>query len=105
MGWETSNRRSRLPPDWAATVRRILRRDGNRCTFRFPNGGRCPETTQLEVDHIEPSGSDEDWNLQVLCKRHHAMKTSREGSSALAAKRAAVSKKFRRSEPHPGLRV
>lgn len=105
MGWETSDRRSRLPANWAATARRILARDGHRCTFRFPNSGRCPVTEGLEVDHVEPSGSDEDSNLTTLCKRHHAMKSSREGHKAKAAKRTAIRKKFRREEPHPGLRV
>lgn len=103
MAWSSSDRRSRLPADWSSTVRRIKARDGHRCTFKFPNGGRCPITEGLEVDHVEPSGSDADDNLRTLCKRHHAMKSAKEGHAAKAAKKAEVRKKFRRSEAHPGL--
>lgn len=101
MGWETSDRRSRLPSDWAATVRRILNRDGQRCRFLFPNGGRCPAREDLQVDHIMPGDDHRDDNLQTLCARHHSMKSAKEGVAARAARKAS-NKKFRRVEQHPG---
>lgn len=101
MPWSSSDRRSRLPKDWDTIVKRILARDDHRCRFLFPNKGRCPVREGLQVDHIVPSGSDDDSNLQTLCKRHHQMKTQRESAAARSARRE-LNKKFRRVDAHPG---
>src|SRR5690606_36978542 len=52
MNWNTSDRRSRLPSNWSSLRQQVLARDGGRCRFLFPNGGRCPESA-TDVDHIK----------------------------------------------------
>lgn len=102
-GWQGSDRRSRLPPDWESKIRpRILRRDGHRCTARDQDGDRCPERA-TDVDHVRRGDIHEDWNLVAICTWHHSRKSSREGAQAAARKKAAANRKFRRSETHPGL--
>lgn len=101
MPWSTSDRRSRLPANWGAITKAVKDRDGWRCTFRFPNGGRCPERELLEVDHVIPNDDDSLTNLATLCKRHHGMKSAKEGVAARAARKKA-NQKFRRVEKHPG---
>ena len=75
MAWASSDRRHRLPPDWKATRRRILRRDKYTCKCGRP---------ATDVDHIDPSGSDEDWNLESLCSECHGRKSAAEGHAAKA---------------------
>jgi 5-methylcytosine-specific restriction endonuclease McrA len=102
MAWSTSNRRADLPPDWDSAVRpRILARDGYRCVRTLEAGGRCPETTRLEVDHIGDPHDHDDANLQTLCRWHHARKTARE--SAAARRRSPRERRARPPERHPGL--
>lgn len=72
--WEGSDRKSRLPDDWAKRRIRVLRRDGYRCH-------ECGAPAN-QVDHIIP-GDDHDLdNLRALCRRHHALKSSAEGNAA-----------------------
>lgn len=104
-GWKGSDRRSRLPDDWSDRRLRVFDRDGHRCTYRFPNGGRCPERENLECDHVAPGDNHDLSNLTTLCKRHHQMKSSREGAAGLKAKRKAIEDRFGRKETHPGLLV
>lgn len=101
MAWATSDRRSRLPSDWPAIRRRILKRDGYRCTALMRDRTRCTEEA-TDVDHIRPGDDHDDSNLTSLCGWHHARKSSREGGQALAAKRKKIHSKFRRTEDHPG---
>lgn len=101
MPWSTSSRRSNLPADWQAIRRRILRRDNASCRWREADGTLCALPAN-EVDHIEPSGSDEDWNLRALCSWHHRQKSSREGAAAYTAKRNEIASRFRYEIPHPG---
>ena len=88
-----SSWRSRpLPADWSRTRRRILARDNDTC--QHCGGGAT------HVDHIQPAaagGSDEDENLQALCKACHARKTGREANLTRKTNK-------RPDEPHPGLR-
>ena len=99
--WSNSDRRSRLPSNWSTLRRLVLDRDGKRCTFIYPNGGRCHEVA-TDVDHIKPSGSDDMTNLTSLCSRHHRIKSSREGAQALNKKRAEIKSRFRREMKDPG---
>lgn len=101
-GWAGSDRRQRLPKDWATRRRRVLRRDGNRCAERDQYGERCSEQA-TEVDHIEPGDDHRESNLRALCSWHHQRKSSREGGQARAIQRRKSDQKFRRTEPHPGL--
>ena len=99
--WRGSNRLDRLPDNWKARRRRILIRDGYRCTWRH-DGVRCEELA-TDVDHIRPGDDHGDANLRSLCDWHHQHKSSAEGGAARAAARRRVDHRFRRSEPHPGL--
>jgi hypothetical protein len=99
MGWETSDRRERLPDNWfTEIVPEVRRKAGGRCQGRLPSGKRCPRQGS-QCDHKTP-GDDHSWgNLQWLCKAHHDKKSSREGYEArMAVKRS----KYRPREEHPG---
>lgn len=99
--WRGSNRREHLPDDWKARRRRVLRRDGYRYTWRH-DGVRCLELA-TDVDHIVPGDDHGDANLRSLCDWHHQHKSSAEGGVARAEARRRTDRRFRRSEPHPGL--
>lgn len=102
MGWESSNRRDRLPADWKAIRARILARDGHRCVATISDGSRC-KLRANQVDHIIPNDDDSDSNLQSLCEPHHRAKSSGEGAAAYHARVARNKKRMRRQERHPGL--
>lgn len=60
---------------WHVYCRRheVFARDGGACV-------RCGDTERLEVDHIIPmvrGGTDDDWNLQTLCKSCNSAKRDR----------------------------
>lgn len=88
MAWSSSDRLAQLPKDWRIRRDRVLRRDRYLC--QVPT---CASKAN-QVDHIEPSGSDEDWNLQSLCEFHHNQKSAAEGHAARAKLR-----KLLRREP------
>lgn len=101
MAWNTSQRRDELPPDWQLIRIRILRRDGYRCQARDSRGIKCSHPAN-QVDHITPhsrGGTDDDSNLQALCRWHHAQKSSAEGRAA----RTYQSQRNPDHEAHPGL--
>lgn len=100
--WQGSNRRERLPAGWDKIRKRIMKRDGFECQAKLRNGGRCGEPA-TDVDHIDPGDDHRDQNLQALCDWHHKRKSGAEGARAAKRKRAAIKKKFRRVEDHPGL--
>jgi 5-methylcytosine-specific restriction endonuclease McrA len=98
MAWESSDRASRLPPDWKQRVAKVWERDKGRCTWKLPKSGqRCPRKG-AEVDHIRNDDNHELRNLRLLCKHHHDQKTQRE---AWFGKQRRKPKK-RPEEPHPG---
>jgi 5-methylcytosine-specific restriction endonuclease McrA len=99
--WEGSDRRSRLPSDWPVRRKRVLRRDGFRCTALSSQGERCAEPAS-DVDHVRPGDDHSEGNLRSLCAWHHLRKSGGEGARALAAKRRRIDKTFRRTESHPG---
>ena len=98
-----SVRRRRLPSDWASRRRAVLVRDNHRCQWKVDALSVCgaPAT---DVDHVVPGDDDSFGNLRALCREHHALKSAREGHVALARMRREVAGRFRRFDPHPGLR-
>ncbi|MGW1740019.1 HNH endonuclease [Nocardia sp. NPDC001965] len=95
MGWTSSNRRSRLPADWASRRSQVLRRDDYVCQLRW---NRCLGTA-TEADHIRRGDNHSIENLQAACQRCHARKSSAEGNARQAEIR---SRRKRPTERHPG---
>lgn len=61
--------------------------------------------TAVIVDHVKPrfeGGTDDDDNLQSLCKYHSDLKTAAEGHRAWAQHKAKTKARFDRREKHPG---
>ena len=94
-GWEGSDRRARLPANWATEIVPVVL-DGRPCQIRWDEG--C-EVVATEVDHIQRGDDHRLSNLQPACTWCHARKSSAEGH---AARRYYSAK--RRPERHPGLR-
>lgn len=97
-GWDDSDRRDRLPPDWPHLRAARLKIDGHRCTWRLPSGKRCPRTA-TDVDHRIPGDDHGMRNLQSLCPHHHGLKSAREGAQGRRKRRTATK---RPTERHPG---
>lgn len=60
--------------------RAIIARAGKRCEHHSFRRGRCPETTNLEADHVHPwsrGGQTHLSNAQALCHRHNRAKLAR----------------------------
>jgi hypothetical protein len=98
-GWETSDRRSRLPANWAQLVKGVKIRDKGQCRWRLPSGARCPRPG-TEVDHIKNDDDHSFGNLRLLCAHHHGKKTASEAWQGKRRKRPPR----RPEEQHPGLR-
>lgn len=67
---------------WVRTRKRILARDLHLCQ---PCLRRGVTTAATEVDHVKPKskgGTDDDVNLQAICRLCHAAKTEREAEEA-----------------------
>jgi len=94
MGWESSNRKHRLPSNWWALRAQVLRRAHNQCEV-INDGIRCTNIAN-EVDHIIPGDDHSLSNLRAICTDHHKVKSSQEGNAARKKKYS------RRIEPHPG---
>ncbi len=102
MAWSSSDRRQRLPRNWPYIVKRIRRRDGDRCQVILQDGSQCPNSYGA-IDHILNNDDHRDENLRVICDDCHGPKTARESGAARAANRRRNQAKFRRTEQHPGL--
>lgn len=102
--WKGSTRKQRLPGNWRSIRRRVLERDGFRCTW-VQGGQRCPEPA-TDVDHIRPEGGDDEENLQSLCNPHHLIKTGRDSHAqrhkAIAKAKARNERRFGHAEEHTG---
>jgi len=69
-------RRSSAPSRHIPTAikRQVLRRDGERCTYRDVEGRRCGETGMLELHHLKPfalGGEHTVDNIVVYCRAHN----------------------------------
>lgn len=99
--WKGSNRRQRLPENWSEIRRKVLVRDGFRCTNTFASGKRCNRPA-TDCDHVRPGDDHSPSNLQAMCEECHRRKSSREGADALNKKRQEIRAKYRRPDKHPG---
>lgn len=99
MAWEGSNRRARLPKDWARKRRSVLVRDKYQCQVILPETNGICGTAATEVDHIKPGDNHDMTNLQAICHWHHARKSSKEGNAA----KIKIAPRNRPQEKHPGL--
>lgn len=101
--WEGSTRKDRLPADWLWRRAETFRTKGRIC-YVVEDGHRCTNEA-TEVDH-RLAGDDHDLaNLEPICSRHHASKSSSEGWHAMNRKkkaaRARAEKKFGWAEKRP----
>ena len=58
----------------ARQVHEVVSRDQSQCTFRYPDGTRCPNRRYLELHHRIPvarGGPNTADNLTTLCSGHH----------------------------------
>jgi 5-methylcytosine-specific restriction endonuclease McrA len=63
-----------------AVVRAVVARDGGRCTFKSPDGRRCTERMDLQLDHVIPfarGGKTVVSNLRQLCSAHNQYEAER----------------------------
>lgn len=97
MSWAASNRRERLPADWAWRTAEVLKRDKYRCQLRW--SGCFGSAT--EVDHKKRGDDHRFENLQAACTYCHARKSAAEGVAARAKLRALRKRPVGR---HPGMR-
>lgn len=92
--WAGSDRVHRLPANWPAIRRRILRRDHGICHV-------CGHPGADEVDHVHAGDDHSDANLAAIhddpC---HKAKSAGEG---VEARRAIAAQRYRPREQHPGL--
>lgn len=99
MAWKTSNRSSRLPPDWPQRKRAVKARDKGICYI-------CGGPGADSVDHVV---AGDDHSLTNLALAHlntppfcHRRKSTSEGNAAWAKVR--TQGKFP-TEAHPGLKA
>ncbi len=97
MAWATSNRRQRLPPNWAAIRAKVKARANGRCEADIHHPDCNGHGT--DADHITPGDNHAMWNLQWLSEPCHRAKTARE---AAARNRTRAAMRKRKPEPHPG---
>ncbi len=85
--------------EWKRIRRQVLDRDLNTCAY-------CNDVA-TEVDHIIPvarGGSDDEWNLQALCRYHNRSKGTKDSPGRLTASpqpKAARTPFFGSPRPHP----
>lgn len=93
-GWRGSDRRARLPRNWAAIRAEVLARDVT-CVL-------CSVRPATHCDHIKPKTDDDrPSQLQGVCEPCHLQKSAREGAAAAKAK--GRPSRTRPPEQHPGL--
>jgi len=93
-GWQGSNRKSRLPSNWATIRRKVLDRD--------PVCKICNVRPSSHCDHIEAkTDAHAEDRLQGVCATCHGLKSSREGNEAQRVTPRPGRK--RPPEDHPGV--
>lgn len=97
--WHSSNRRDRLPANWAAIAKAATARGGGACEATLLDGTRCNQSP-VDVDHIVPGANHSLDNLQLLCRKwHHRIKTNAEARAGRLA--AGVPTSRHPGEKHP----
>ena len=76
--WQTSNRRYRLPADWARRIAIVRARAHGRCQADHHASG-C-DGIGTDCDHINPGDDNSLDNLQWLSHECHKAKTARESA-------------------------
>lgn len=97
MAWSTSDRASRLPPDWQDIREQVRARAGGRCQAAYHARGCTGIGT--DADHITPGDDHSLSNLQWLSDPCHRAKTARETA---ARNRIRAAGRKRPDERHPG---
>lgn len=95
--WSKGSRRGGLlPPGWRKIRQAVIRRDGGRCVFCGAPGNH--------VDHIDPGGPHDLWNLRLLCQLHHMQRTAEQSHAARRAHGWTKPKREHRPKgKHPGI--
>jgi len=79
-GRSTRARRSRYIP--AQVRREVAARDQEQCSYVSPEGRRCPERAQLELDHCNRQfargGEANAANIRLLCAAHNRLEAERD---------------------------
>jgi 5-methylcytosine-specific restriction protein A len=91
-GWKNSDRKSRLPGNWARLRAETLAKN--------PTCVLCGVRPSTHCDHIKAK-TDDHKQLQGVCSECHAQKSSREGNDAQRA--TPRPGRTRPAEQHPGL--
>lgn len=97
MAWSTSDRRQRLPANWAAIRAKVKVRAHGRC--QAVTHERDCDLIGTDADHIHAGDDHRMANLQWLSSPCHRAKTDRETAARNAA-RATI--RIRPTERHPG---
>ena len=97
MAWATSDRASRLPPDWPKIKARVKARAAGRCQAAT-HAPHC-DGIGAEADHITPGDDHNLANLQWLSAPCHKAKTR---SETIARNKSIAALRKRPAPPHPG---
>lgn len=100
MVWSTSDRKERLPDDWAKIRAAVKARAKGRCQAN-PHAPGCGGWGR-DADHIKPGDDHSMSNLQWLSGPCHRAKTNRESADRNRERKAA---RYRPTEQHPGRRT
>ena len=93
-GWTGSDRRRRLPPQWARIRAEILKKD--------PTCQLCFVRPRTHCDHIEPKKDDHRKEaLRGVCAPCHMQLSSKQGNDAQREKPRPT--RARPEEVHPGI--
>ena len=91
-GWQSSNRKSRLPSTWAKLRAETLAKD--------PTCVLCGVRPSTHCDHIKAK-IDDHKQLQGVCEPCHLRKSSKEGNDAQRERPRPT--RLRPAEVHPGI--
>jgi len=86
-----------LPTDWPLIQRRILERDGHRCTELLSDDTRCRREA-TDVHHMGDANDHRDAMLRAVCGWHHDRLTAAKANAARVRKTTRFP-----SEKHPGV--